>query len=239
MGADDERFGIFVRAIRSDRALMNMSGDGGAIILNGIAAVTGTAGEKAALSALSGGLLAAKGSVDRELFNLEAMSALLARMRAAREAARVPIFKGVESNTADYPLEKALVDLRAYAEAGSLLATIDAIKIDAGKVVQEAQAEITRDKTYRDSLDRRDALGARLLALSDAKILKLANNMDRYRTTRSKAVQQSLDGIDNGYRRFVSGANAKIYMQQWLRLEDGTTEEFDQWDTAITTIEEG
>ncbi|WP_394646307.1 hypothetical protein [uncultured Sphingomonas sp.] len=240
ISADDERFGAFVRGVRSDRALMNMSADGGAIVLNGVAAVTGTAGEKAALAALAGGLLAAKGSVDRELFNLEAVSAILSRMRAARVAALVPIRAGLAQDVGHYSLEEALRDVRSYVEAGSLLATVDAIKVDAGKVEQKATTEIEeirRDGLYRDSRPRVDALGVRLRALSDPQMLRLAYAMEAQRSQRSPEVQRQLEDVDNSYHRFESGKNARLYLEQWLQMESGKADELDQWDRAIGIAE--
>lgn len=237
---DDDSFNEFVRTVRSDRALMNMSADGGAIFLNGLGAVTGTAGEKAALAVLSGGLLSSKGSVDRHLFNQEAMSALLSRMKAARLAALVPIQRGLAESDQRYPLDQALIDLRAYANAGSLLATIEAISNDAGEVAAQARkdfVEVQRDVVYRDSLDQRDALTARLKALSGNQLTSLAAAMEVPRVRRSLPLQKEIADADIRNHRFQDPARAADFLLYWLGADDGTPAEMAEWNTAITAAE--
>jgi hypothetical protein len=240
IAADDDSFHQFVRALRADRALMNMSADGGAIVLNGLGAVLGTAAEKAALATLSAGLLAARGSVDRELFNLETMSALLARMKAARLAALVPLRRGMTLSAAQYPLEQALVDLRAYARAGSLLATIEAVSEDAGVVAVKAEAQVAvieRDTVFRDSRAAVTALSTRVATLSDKQALALAFAMERAVAERDGDVQSLLNQRDPAATRFVRGDNARQFLLFWLQYDRATAGELQEWESAVTLAE--
>ncbi len=242
VAADDDSFHKFVRAVRSDRTLMTLSADTGAIFLNGLATVTGTAGEKAALAALSGGLLSTKGAFDKELFNLEAMSALLARMKASRLVALVPIEKGLAQDIQAYPLEKALRDLRMYADAGSLLSTLDAIANDAGTETQKATAEIqavTRDVIYRDSRGRVDTLRSRLLTLNDVQALAMVFAMEKTKEDRSDELKDDLKSFDPADARFKSGANGRAFLLYWLEQEGGASSELDEWRDALTLAEKG
>lgn len=237
---DDDNFRRFERAIRSDRALMNISAETGAIVLNGVAAVTGTSDAKAALAALSGGLLATRGTVDRELFNLETLSAIITRMRAARLAALVPIRKGLAEPITVYPLEAALVDLRAYADAGSLMATVEAITTDAGKEAAKAEAAtetIRRDTIYRDSRTTVDELRSRITALSKSQSLALLYAIDGVRARRSETLQRDLESYDPADQRFANGENARQFLLYWLEQESGTSAELDEWDKALKTAE--
>lgn len=238
LAADDDSFNAFVRNVRSDRALMNMSADGGVIFLNGLAAVTGTAGEKAALSTLSAGLLSSRGSVDKELFNLETMSALLARMKAARKQALVPIRAGLAKLDAAYPLEQALVDLRAYADAGSLLSTIAAITNDAGVATEAAEQQIVREvrkESFLNSLPAREAASDRIDKLTGNQLTALAFALEPQRKGLSSDLQDELQRVDPSDARFRDAARAKIFFDTWLA--DDASAGGAEWDAAITLAE--
>ncbi len=238
LAADDDDFNTFVRRVRSDRALMNMSSDGAVIFLNGLAAVTGTAGEKAALSTLSAGLLSSRGSVDRELFNLETMSAVLARMKAARVQALVPIRLGLRKSDTDYPLEQALVDLRVYADAGSLLSTLATITNDAGQATQQAEKEIApqiRDEAFVNSMDARETLMARVEALKGNQLTALAFAVERYRSTLAPEVQEELARTDPSDARFRDATRARAYLITWLLDDPGAGGP--EWQEAVTLAE--
>ncbi|MEH3045961.1 hypothetical protein [Sphingomonas adhaesiva] len=235
---DDDSFYTFVREVRSDRALMNMSADGAVIFLNGLAAVTGTAGEKAALAVLSGGVLAGKGSVDRQLFNQETMTALLARMKAARLAALVPIKRGLTLSADAYPLEQALVDMRGYAAAGSLLATIEAITTDAGRTAEKAENEIeveARGVAFIDSLDQRDAVSKRVVALKGKQLTFLAIRMDGSIASAPEVVRQRLDRFDSLNYRYTDPDIALGYLTRWLADDAGAGGS--EWQEAVTAAE--
>jgi hypothetical protein len=238
---DDDSFHLFTRNVRSDRALMNMSADGAAIFLSGLAAVTGTAGEKAALAVLSGGVLSAKGSVDRQLFNQETMTALLTRMRAARLAALVPIKRGLSLSADAYPLEQALVDLREYADAGSLLATIEAITTDAGKVTQKAEEGlllIDRGVEYLDSRDTVRGLGVRLDKMSAQHVTALLGAIEKLRSAKSDELTAQLVRRDRNGARYNDPEAARKYLRYWLEQESGSVE-LSQWDQAMSLAEKG
>jgi hypothetical protein len=238
IGADDDSFNAFVRRVRSDRALMNMSSDGGVIFLNGLAATLGTAAEKAALSTLSAGLLSSRGSVDKQLFNMEAMSALLARMKAARIAALVPIRTGLRQADQAYPLEQALVDLRAYADAGSLLSTITAITDDAGALVEQSRDAIKpqiRGEAYFSSLEARETLAARIDGLSGNQLTALVFALERYRVMLPPDLIDELRLTDPSDARFRDPVRAKSFIETWL--VDGTDAGGPEWSEAVTLAE--
>lgn len=238
LAADDDNFNIFVRNVRSDRALMNMSADGGVIFLNGLAAVTGTAGEKAALSTLSAGLLGSRGSVDKELFNLETMSAIIARMKAARKQALVPIRAGLARGDGVYPLEQALVDLRSYADAGSLLSTIAAITNDAGVATETAEQEIAhevRGEAFLNSLPAREAISERMEQLKGNQLTALAFALEPQRRGLPADLQDELKRVDPSEARFRDAARAKIFFDTWLADDESAGGA--EWDEAVTLAE--
>lgn len=145
---DEDTFNEFVRSLRTQRAGLNLASDGALIALNGISAVTGGAKTKSALAAISGGIIGVRNSIDKELFDLEAVSAIISKMRAARLTVKVAITAGMAKPDSQYTLEEALIDLRAYAAAGTLTSRWAGVQEDAGAEPAEAQEEIkaiTRD----------------------------------------------------------------------------------------------
>jgi hypothetical protein len=242
LAADDDNFGQFVRELRSERAGGNIATDLALITLNGLGVVTGGAHTKQLLAAISGGLIGAKGSVDKELFNLEAMSAILSRMRAARLQALVPIKAGLAQSPADYPLEQALFDLRAYLNAGTLSGTLAAISNDAGEKSEDARQQIreyTRDTVYRDAQVQRDALRKRIHALSDQQALHLTLLMHRHFSERSQAFQNDLTSINPSSSRFKDPKVARAFLLYWVEHETGAPDIMKEWSDELDLAEKG
>ncbi|RYY25126.1 MAG: hypothetical protein EOP62_14915 [Sphingomonadales bacterium] len=242
LAADEDTFNAFIRALRTQRVGLNLGTDGALILLNGISAVTGGAKTKSALAAISGGIIGARNSVDKELFNLEAISAIISKMRATRLTALVPITAGLAKPDSQYTLEEALIDLRAYAGAGTLTSAWAAVHEDAGAETQQAQGElkaITHDAADRDSVTLRDSLRARLVALTDPQVVKLANILQPKIANRSGDVQQHLLAIlpagSGPATIFTNAAPARQYMGFWLLQDD--TALLKQWEDALTEAE--
>ena len=111
---------------------MNIGADWAVLGLNAVASVVGGAGTKAALAATSGGIVGAKGSVDKNLFYEKTMSVLLAEMRASRRAVMVRIRKGLTLSTRDYALTAALADISEYFSSGSIPGATAAVSANTG-----------------------------------------------------------------------------------------------------------
>jgi hypothetical protein len=236
--ADDKSFGDFTRKLQSDRALANLSGDGGVIFLNGLAAMTGTAADKAALSILSAMLISSRGSVDRELFYAQTMSALLTRMAAARKEASVPILNGIGQSDAAYPLDRALRDLFTYADAGSLLSALRAITTDAGVADRKAEAAVVtevRDESFLSSLDAREKAFDRVAVLNRTQLIGLVGALESYRAGRPAPIRAKLFEADEEGLRFSNEKRAKFFLNTWLN-EDPSAGGPD-WIKALDQVE--
>lgn len=239
LAAEDDDFGQFVRNLRSERAGGNIATDLAVLTLNGIAAVTGGAQTKATLAVISGGLVGAKNSVDKELFNLEALSAIVSRMKAARLKALVPIKAGLTKSVGDYSLEEALLDLRAYANAGTLSATLTAISNDAGEEAKEAADDImtlTHGAAFRDAQPQKDLLRPRVKELTDAQALGLAFMMQSKFAERSASLQETVNSVSLPENRLKSPEAARHFLLFWLQHEEGP-DELEQWSEALTEVE--
>jgi hypothetical protein len=240
LAADDDDFGQFVRNLRSDKAKGNIATDIAVLALNGISAVTGGAQTKATLAVISGGLIGAKGSIDKELFNLEALSAIVSRMKAARLKALVPIKTGLNQDTTDYSLEQALFDLRGYANAGTLSGALSAITNDAGEEAEDAAEDIrtlTRTADFRDAQPQKDTLRPRVKALSNDQTLALAFVMQSHLAERSDSLQRLVNSVSLQERRLQTPASARHFLLFWLQNEEGAGQ-LQQWADALDDVEE-
>lgn len=241
LAADDDDFAQFVRNLRSERAGGNIATDLAVIALNGIAAVTGGAQTKATLAMISGGLVGAKNSVDKELFNMEALSAIVSRMKAARLQALVPIMTGLTLETNEYSLERALYDLRTYANAGTLSATLTAISNDAGEEAEDASGQIemlTRTPAFRDAQPMKDTLRPRVKGLSDTQTVELATAMQAHLAQRSERLQGLVNRISIPANRLQSPATARHFLLFWLQNEEGADPaQLQQWSDELDKVE--
>ena len=239
LAADDDHFNQFVRALRTERAAGNISADLATTILNGLATVYGGARAKEKLAALAGGVTSAHSSVEQELFNAEAMVAITSRMKAARLKALVPIEAGLTRSIGDYPLERGLRDLRAYADAGTLSSTLAAITNDAGEDAQEAQQQInnfTRDAAYRESLPQRQSLSERVGKLSATQVMALAAAMLPRLADEPAAVREELEATYPQTVRLKTADNARNFLLDWISF-DSTADQMTRWGEAIAEAE--
>jgi hypothetical protein len=141
----DMEFSLFARDLSSTNNSVSIGTDLTALALNGLGATTGNAATKAALAAASGGVIAANGAVDKDLFYQKTIPALIAQMQADRLTAETTILQGLKNSDADYPLQRAELDLDTLNDAGSLNSAIAAITQQAS--TQQAQSQMTANQT--------------------------------------------------------------------------------------------
>src|SRR5262249_46089227 len=141
--------------------------------LNAAGAVVGGAEAKSALAAASGGIVGAKGAVDKDLFYQKTLPALIAQMSAQRKVVLVDIRRGLTLDVDQYPLQQALVDLENYYAAGTIPGAINAIVQDAGATSQTAQLELRRDAAFVQNQANAASILARVEGLTDNQALVL------------------------------------------------------------------
>lgn len=241
LAADDDDFNAFVQALRAEWASGNISADLATTILNGLSVVTGGVKTKRTLAVLSSAVTSGKASVQKELFNQEALTAITARMRAARLQALVPIEAGRNKSIADYSLEQGLRDLRRYAEAGTLVGAFTTITNDAGEAADEARNEITRitrGADYRATAVSRKTIFDAIDKLPDAQVLTLASTMLPHFPEREAAKKSLINSIHPEAARLASPAAAKRFLLFWLLQED-TPDQLSQWADALEKAKQG
>jgi len=145
-------FSLLVRSLSGGNNIISVGSDLTALLLNGIGATTGSAATKAALAAASGGVLAANGAVDKDLFYSKTVPAIITQMEANRASAEATIFNGLKLHDDQYDLGRATRDLDILNNAGSLS---DAVSSITQKATDEKKTAQTEDWTapFRDTKD--------------------------------------------------------------------------------------
>jgi hypothetical protein len=137
-------FGALERTLSQSAAAMSIGTDMAVLGLNAAASVVGGASLKAALAATSGGLIGAKGSIDKNLFYEKTLPVLLSEMRASRKATMVRIRRGLTLSTTDYSLSAAMTDVGEYFFSGSIPGAIAAISANTGTTAKDADAKLNQ-----------------------------------------------------------------------------------------------
>jgi hypothetical protein len=140
VSAYDAKFRQFRKKLASEANGTNVGSDVATLILSGVGATSGTAATKSALAAATNVVTGTKGSLSKNLFYEKTLPALFTQMDAGRAKILARITKGLSAPDAEYPLQLALVDLSAYADAGSIPGAIAGVTEQAA--VEKAAAEV-------------------------------------------------------------------------------------------------
>jgi len=135
-------FNEFLKDIQKERKLMEMGTDWATIALNSTAVILTPPLTKSILSAVSAGIVGAKGSVDKNMFYEKTMPVLISQMEANRKEILVNIRLGMTQETDKYSLFHALIDLDDYYKQGTLPAAILAINAASGAITKTSDKEI-------------------------------------------------------------------------------------------------
>lgn len=148
----DMEFSLFVRDLSGANNSLSVGTDFAALALNGLGATTGDVATKAALAAASGGVLAANGAVNKDVFYQKTVPAIVAQMQADRTAAKATILAGLRLSDADYPLQRAELDLDVLNDAGSLNTAIATITQQSSRA--QAVSQSLMDKLQSSAIAR-------------------------------------------------------------------------------------
>lgn len=186
------------------------------------------------LSAVSGGLAGTQQAYSKAALYEKTVSALFAQMKAGRKVVLVRIVTGRVKSIDDYPLSIAVLDLEAYAYAGSLPGAVIGTAADAQVKNDEAKNQI-RDiqrksedaaKAARDLLEN---LLNRIEALSDTDAIALATTPP----VQDDQVDTLLAARDPGgtqpWLRVASVAKQALKM----RVSFASVNDLAKWDAAL------
>jgi len=142
--AIDLQFTSFEQSIARENIGLNTGADIAVLGLGAATALTGGAGTKSILGAISGGVIGTKGIIDKDVFYSKTMPALLTQMEAQRKSQLVKIRNGLKLPVGTYPLSEALIDVEEYFKAGSIPAALQGIIEQAGATGRDATVELKR-----------------------------------------------------------------------------------------------
>jgi len=143
----DMEFTLFVRDLSSANNILSLGSDLTALTLNGLGATTGDAPTKAALAAASGGVIAANGDVNKDIFYQKTVPAIIAQMEADRTKAETTILGGLAKPDSEYSLQRAELDLDTLNNAGSLNTAVSNITQQSGTAQAQSQQKMALFQT--------------------------------------------------------------------------------------------
>lgn len=85
------------------------------------------------LAAITTGLLGAKGAYSSDVLDQQTRSVITLKMETLRKRILTPIRAGEDAAVADYPLERGLIDIQNYVNAGTVHAALSDIARDVSK----------------------------------------------------------------------------------------------------------
>ncbi len=140
--AIDVNFHYFVRDITSQQNFAAVSADWAAIGLATAGVLTGSAGTKTTLAAISAAILGGKAVIDKDIFYSKTIPTIITEMEAQRKIVLVQIYTGLKKNADNYTLYQALADLDRYYNAGTLNGALIGLTTGAGAKSEAADDRI-------------------------------------------------------------------------------------------------
>ena len=169
MRAIDLHYAIFVREVTGGRVGFNTSTDLAVIGLSAAGAITGSSSTKSILAAISGGIVGARGVIDKEVFYEKTLPVIIQAMEAGRKAERLRILQGLGAPADTYTLGQALADIENYYHAGTFVYAMNRILDATGVDAKASDAKIDRIYEVRYNAIARDDRNALLDWLDPAR----------------------------------------------------------------------
>ncbi len=146
-------FQVFQKTLNAERTNLNISSDFTVIGLNTAGTLIPSAATKTVLATLSGGLIGAKGSIEKNLYYEQTIPVLFSKMESMQKERLVTIQNGLRLDTTEYSLQQALVDVENYYMAGTIPGAIMGIAQTSGAESEKADDDlksILRGKYEKD-----------------------------------------------------------------------------------------
>jgi hypothetical protein len=153
VAAIDTSYGAFAQGLSNDQKTFAIGSDVATSGLAAAATLAKSARTKTHLTTYASLVLGLRGSVDKELFLSKTLPALITQMNASRAVVMARIIQGKARTDAEYSLDAALSDLKAYYAAGTLNGALTEITNDAGVKNRAATEEISKINRYKSTAD--------------------------------------------------------------------------------------
>jgi hypothetical protein len=144
----DVNYYKFTGALYEGRAMFDTSSDLTMLGLGAAGALTPAASTKAILAAISGGIAGSRVSINKNFFQEQATTALIAKMDAARKTQLALMQDAMAKlSVKDYPLSRGLAQVAEYYNAGTLVGALQNITATAGA------EKATADQDLKDTIN--------------------------------------------------------------------------------------
>lgn len=245
LSAYDLEFENFERSLTGNENIFSIVTDTTVLGVGAAGTIVGGETAKSALAAVTTFLTGTRTAVDKDLFYQSTLPALKAQMEAKRLESRAPIIEGLGMSDADYPLQKALVDLGNLRIAASLSNAVVTTTLDAGVRANAAQIRIDRAPAtaeYKATTPDRYRIYDRLRGLSDHQAIKMVSDMQTVLLQRPdpehSTILQLTDQYDPHHLAQSNGAAAHVMLRLWVDQDfnDPTTLKIQQWNDELDRI---
>lgn len=142
MTVSDVHYNALRNQLNSGRNAISFVSDVTGTTLSAVSALVGVPDTKSILSTASTLTQSTKSNMDKDLFQQQSTSAVVAQMDAMRAAQHKIIVAHQGDPIADYGLEKALNDALAYDQAGTVQSALIAIEANASAEKNKSESEL-------------------------------------------------------------------------------------------------
>jgi|GEM_PF-4363205 len=164
---------IFLRQFTLSRAETATAFDISNLILTLSTTVSNGERSKTLLGAVGTLLNGSRTSIEKNFYDDQTSQALVAQMNAERAAALVPILEGMQQKVSTYPLSRAIIDLNAYYDAGTMQGALQGIQKAASEKATAAAIDI---ESLRSVSFKEDDSSKRIFAW----LFPTATSVDRF-----------------------------------------------------------
>lgn len=231
--AIDIRFAEFLEELRKEGIGYGTATDWTVIALSSAAGLVGTK----ALSVTAAGLTGAKASFDKNAYFEKTMPALIAQMVAHRKEVLRDIQKGLAFSLDEYPLNRALIDLEGYYNAGTIPGALTEIAKTAGEAAKKAEKEIIvfRDEQFieKGRRERVDKILENISKLGNQKAIDLVKNPP----VRDTVIDNLVMARDPQNLRREDGEVAKEMLKMMAVMGKRSDEALEAWEATLKSVE--
>lgn len=145
----DREYAEYEASLYVGQAALNTFADLAVLGATGAATALSAGGSSAAAAILTAGAAAVTGgrlAVQENFFQQHGRAAIIATMRTLRAQAALVLARGMRKSLASYPLSRGLIDVQAYAHAGSTVAALQSIVNDAVSSMGVSEGELKRER---------------------------------------------------------------------------------------------
>jgi hypothetical protein len=140
----DVNYYAFTGGLYEGKAVFDTVSDLAMLGLGAAGTLTPAASTKAILAAISGGIAGGRVSINKNFFQDQATTALIAKMDAGRKT-QLAIMQDAKAKLSvkDYPLSRGLAQLAEYYNAGTILGALEDITATAGEAKADQDMQNT------------------------------------------------------------------------------------------------